>query len=381
MPSIVQGVALDSNGNALASPSVTVYTAGTTTAVSIYSDRAGATAKANPFTGDAAGRWAFYVATGRYDLVFVAGTNTYTLEDVEVQDLLTHASRHYTGAADPIDPDQLTITTALSQIVAASSGLKTAIQALESYLVDPDGDHFWWKENIEAALKDLYELAEEGVGASAAATSFPWDPRLHWESSFLDQLRNVESSLFHVAEQAFLLPDHGGFSGLGDDDHTQYILAAGTRNFSGEQSMGTNKLVAVTDPTADQDAATKKYVDDNILAIHSGAFTRDTTLASGTQSITAPGWTPRLVILIVGEAAGPEASWGFDDGSTNRCIFDYHTAVADAHQQSDTRSIIMQDSGGSYTGTLTMTADGFDVNWLKVTSPTGTAYVKYIAFR
>ncbi len=179
MPSIVQGVALDSNGNALASPSVTVYEAGTTTAVSIYSDRAGATAKANPFTGDAAGRWNFYVATGRYDIKFVAGTTTYTLEDVEVQDLLTHASRHYTGAADPIDPDQLIITTALSQIVAASSGLKTAIQDLESYLVDPDGDHFWWKENIEAALKDLYELAEEGVGAEQVGRVEPCEPPPH----------------------------------------------------------------------------------------------------------------------------------------------------------------------------------------------------------
>jgi hypothetical protein len=44
--------------------------------------------------------------------------------------------------------------------------------------------------------------------------------------------------------------DHGSISGLGDDDHTQYILVDGTRAFSGDQSMGTNQLTSVGDPTA-----------------------------------------------------------------------------------------------------------------------------------
>ncbi|KKN65004.1 hypothetical protein LCGC14_0485610 [marine sediment metagenome] len=64
----------------------------------------------------------------------------------------------------------------------------------------------------------------------------------------------------HVDEAAI---DHGSIAGLADDDHTQYILVGGTRAFTGEQSMGTNKLTNVVDPTVDQDAATKKYHDDN----------------------------------------------------------------------------------------------------------------------
>jgi hypothetical protein len=55
--------------------------------------------------------------------------------------------------------------------------------------------------------------------------------------------------------------DHGSISGLGDDDHTQYILVAGTRAFSGNQSMGGNKLTSLGAPTASSDAATKGYVD------------------------------------------------------------------------------------------------------------------------
>lgn len=43
--------------------------------------------------------------------------------------------------------------------------------------------------------------------------------------------------------------DHGSLTGLGDDDHTQYILVAGTRAFTGDQSMGSNQLTNVGDPT------------------------------------------------------------------------------------------------------------------------------------
>lgn len=37
---------------------------------------------------------------------------------------------------------------------------------------------------------------------------------------------------------AAVITDHGALSGLADDDHTQYILVAGTRDFTGNQSMG-----------------------------------------------------------------------------------------------------------------------------------------------
>jgi hypothetical protein len=51
------------------------------------------------------------------------------------------------------------------------------------------------------------------------------------------------------------LRDHGQMTGRGDDDHTQYILVDGTRAFTGEQSMGGNKLTNLAQPTSDNDAA------------------------------------------------------------------------------------------------------------------------------
>lgn len=47
--------------------------------------------------------------------------------------------------------------------------------------------------------------------------------------------------------------DHGSLAGTGDDDHTQYSLADGSRAFTGE--------VGGVDPTADASLATKRYVD------------------------------------------------------------------------------------------------------------------------
>lgn len=51
------------------------------------------------------------------------------------------------------------------------------------------------------------------------------------------------------------ITDHGQLTGLGDDDHPQYILVDGTRAFTGAQSMGGNRLTNVGAPTADSDAA------------------------------------------------------------------------------------------------------------------------------
>lgn len=61
--------------------------------------------------------------------------------------------------------------------------------------------------------------------------------------------------------------DHGSIGGLGDDDHTQYIRVDGTRAFTGDQSMGTNQLTSVGDPTASTiDAASDDAVPMSFLA-------------------------------------------------------------------------------------------------------------------
>jgi hypothetical protein len=57
---------------------------------------------------------------------------------------------------------------------------------------------------------------------------------------------------------------HSLLSGLGNDDHIQYLLASGTRTMSGALNMGTHQINNVVDPTSAQDAATKNYVDGKV---------------------------------------------------------------------------------------------------------------------
>lgn len=63
-----------------------------------------------------------------------------------------------------------------------------------------------------------------------------------------------------------------------------YIKADGTRAFSGAQSMGSNKLTNVADPTTAQDAATKAYVDGLIQGFDWKQSVRVATTAAGTLS-------------------------------------------------------------------------------------------------
>lgn len=77
--------------------------------------------------------------------------------------------------------------------------------------------------------------------------------------------------------------DHGALGGLTDDDHTQYIKVDGTRAFTGNQSMGTNKITSLGTPTVGTDAATKNYVDSGL----------------STNSSTDQGYTDTQILLCI----------------------------------------------------------------------------------
>jgi hypothetical protein len=91
-----------------------------------------------------------------------------------------------------------------------------------------------------------------------------------------------------------VITDHGGLAGLGDDDHTQYSLADGTRDFTG--------VVNGVTPTLAAHLATKGYVDGVVVTDH-GALAgladddhTQYTLADGTRAFSGvvSGVTPTL---------------------------------------------------------------------------------------
>lgn len=72
----------------------------------------------------------------------------------------------------------------------------------------------------------------------------------------LDASGKLDPSLYDQSDI-----DHGSISGLADDDHTQYILVAGTRAFTGNQSMGSNKITNLAPGTVGTDAVNKSQLD------------------------------------------------------------------------------------------------------------------------
>jgi len=61
--------------------------------------------------------------------------------------------------------------------------------------------------------------------------------------------------------------DHGSLSGLGDDDHTQYLLVSGTRAMTGALDMGTFKVTNMADGTADTDGVTVRQLTNAVNGI------------------------------------------------------------------------------------------------------------------
>lgn len=115
-----------------------------------------------------------------------------------------------------------------------------------------------------------------------------------------------------------------------------------------------------------------------------GNFTRDMTLAAGTQAITGLGFKPSTIIFFANTNDTPQASWGFTDSSGQQSfVADEHNAVANSYANATSDSIIAYQSGIIYYrgDVSSFDSDGFTVNWDKGGSPTGTLTVHYLAFR
>jgi hypothetical protein len=69
----------------------------------------------------------------------------------------------------------------------------------------------------------------------------------------------TETDLQHIAIVSQIITDHGGLGGLGDDDHTIYTKADGTRDFSAKVSYSAHPTF-----TTDTEIVDKKYVDDSL---------------------------------------------------------------------------------------------------------------------
>jgi hypothetical protein len=160
---------------------------------------------------------------------------------------------------------------------------------------------------------------------------------------------------------------------------TKQYVDAGTFLPLGGGTM-TGKITLDADPTANLHAATKQYVDNSLVNVKVGTFTRDTSLASGTQAVTGVGFEPVAVLFMGGEHNSDEYSWGADDG-TNQKSFRINASLNWVNISGASISE-RHSSGNDYNGVVqSFDSDGFTIDWTRTGTPTGTLTIIYMAFR
>jgi hypothetical protein len=113
-------------------------------------------------------------------------------------------------------------------------------------------------------------------------------------------------------------------------------------------------------------------------------FTRDNTLAAGTQAVTGLGFKPKLLHFYANVSGEPAASVGWSNGSTHRTLWNNHAETANDWQTSTPICLQMRFPSGSTASritTVTLDADGFTATWTKTGSPTGTTNATCVAFK
>lgn len=113
-----------------------------------------------------------------------------------------------------------------------------------------------------------------------------------------------------------------------------------------------------------------------------GMFTRDISLASGNQSITGVGFTPKKLTLktLPLNAVAPACD-GFTDGTTNECAIYNNESVAGQTSYANNLAVIKPSAAANsaFAVLTSFDADGFTLGWTKTGTPTGTWNLIYCA--
>ena len=139
-----------------------------------------------------------------------------------------------------------------------------------------------WDVTLSSLVNNLNRIRNQVI----AATGEAWGTVSHSIAGIWAKFHATTGHKHSGAADDGAQVDHGDLGGLGDDDHSIYLKADGTRALSGDMSCGSKNLTSVKDPTSDQHAATKKYVDGFFKAW--AAWTSTQAWLTGTpSSVTA----------------------------------------------------------------------------------------------
>lgn len=163
-----------------------------------------------------------------------------------------------------------------TEMDATVSGINSSISSVQSQIITDHGalSGLGDDDHTQYSLIDgsrAFTSTVGGVTPTADAhltTKLYVDGEVSTISGAIDS--HTSDATIHFTEASI---DHGSIAGLGDDDHTQYILVDGSRGF-------TNTVSGVT-PVEDYDLATKGYVDAGGMDRHGRA-----SIADGASTVT-----------------------------------------------------------------------------------------------
>jgi len=240
---------------------ITVYSAGTTNLVNIYSDATLTTSKSNPFTADSKAYYYFYTAPGRYDLRFSGTgiTTPFTLSDIAVGSSSNYSYNplYYGAACDGFTSD-----------TSAFSALLTVIGSSRATIILP--------KNTSCVLDSI---------------TLPSNINLDFDSNNGSILVNVGQTV--TIQSAFVALRNRIFFG------------SGTISFSGNKKLGEvypEWWGAIPDNSTPSNTAFQSAINaistagGGTLALGVGSY-RITNLTYGGDNLTVRGLGPAVSIL------------------------------------------------------------------------------------
>ena len=135
-------------------------------------------------------------------------------------------------------------------------------------------------------------------------------------------------------------------------------------------------------------ANTKLFIDaagtapEYATGIKIGTITRDTAAVAGDVAYTGIGFKPSNILFLSIVDLSYKMSIGLDDASVRYCIFHHADNTLGSYSWDNATSIYLRYDTKIHTGKIkTFDSDGFTITWATSGSPTGIAYIHYMAFR
>lgn len=152
-------------------------------------------------------------------------------------------------------------------------------------------------------------------------------------------------------------------------------------------SIGTNvgdllQLVGIGSPAVAGLPAVDGSQLTGIVTSKVGSFTRDISLASGSQAITGVGFQPTAVLFLSNVTTTAQISVGVDDGTNVGAVIDNNGGSTDTYVSGTSNSISLRVDGSNRAEAAiqSLDSDGFTLSWTKTGFPTGTATMIYLAW-